>query len=283
MTNKQNGFRGGEMKIQCIIIDDEKLARRGLEIRLADVEDIEIVGYCANGREALAMIREKKPDLIFLDIQMPGLSGFDVLRELKGGDLPMVVFVTAFDQYAIKAFEAHALDYLLKPIDDSRLHQALYHVRRNWDQRRAIKHRTHLMELIMELSGEESIDLEAVLANGPDALSARYLKKLPIKDGKNTVCLTVSDIDWIDAAGDYMCVHADGVTHILRGTMKRLEDGLDPRTFQRVHRSTIVNIHRVKSLRSHINGEYFLSLAGGNEVKMSRHYKEKVKYFVASH
>ncbi len=271
------------MAIRTLIVDDEELARRGLEIRLRDVTDIDIVAHCANGREALEAIRELKPDLVFLDIQMPGLSGFDVLRELKGGNMPMVVFVTAFDEYAIKAFEAHALDYLLKPIDDSRLHQALYHVRQNWEQQQAVTHQGCLMELILELSGEEAVDLEAVLANGKDALGAQYLKKLPIKDGKTTVCLEVRTIDWIDAAGDYMCIHSEGVTHVLRGTMKRLEESLDPRHFQRVHRSTMVNIHRVKSLRSHINGEYFLRLEGGNEVKMSRHYKDKIKHFLPGH
>ena len=133
---------------------------------------------------------------------------------------------------------------------------------------------------LVSMSGDDSINLDEIMEKGSEALGQKYLAKLPIKDGRTTVRVDIEEIDWIDAAGDYMCVHVDGVTHILRGTMKKLEDGLDPKIFQRVHRSTIVNINRVKELRSHMNGEYFLSLDNGVELKLSRHYKEKIKYFV---
>jgi two-component system LytT family response regulator len=264
------------MSIRAIIVDDEELARRGLEIRLRDDQDIEIVAHCANGRAALAAIDEHAPDLMFLDIQMPGLSGLDVLARVPQESMPMVVFVTAFDRFAIDAFEAHALDYLLKPVDDSRLRRALERVRAQWHQRQALAQREQLMGLLADLTGKGEIDADAL-----DALasrrSRRYATMLPIRVGRDTLRLDVTTIDWIDAAGDYMCLHAAGATHVLRATMKELEAMLDPGVFQRVHRSTIVNLARVKSLRPHANGECFLKLASGQEIKLSRSFRDKVE------
>lgn len=268
------------MPLRALIVDDEPLARRGLQVRLRDVPDVEVVGECGNGRDAVAAITADKPDLVFLDIQMPVMDGFQVLREIQGPDMPLVVFVTAFDDYAIQAFEAHALDYLLKPVDDARLADALERAREQQDERQAVDHRGRLLALVAELGGVEQVSLEEVLEKGLAALDAGYIDTLPIKDGGNTTRLRTADIDWIDAAGDYMCVHAEGQTHIMRGTMKKLEDVLNPRVFQRVHRSTIVNVNRVRSVRSHINGEYFLILEGDVELKMSRHYKDKIRHFV---
>ncbi len=268
------------MNIKTLLVDDEDLARRGLRIRLKDATDIEIIGEAGHGEEALKMVDELKPDLMFLDIQMPGMNGFDVLKALAGKRMPMIVFVTAYDEYAVRAFDAHAIDYLLKPIDEGRLEKALSHVREQWDRREAVQHRTRLLEVVAEMSGAESVSLDDIIEKGREGLGQKYLSKLPIKDGRITVRVEVQDIDWIDAAGDYMCVHANDVTHILRGTMKKLEDSLDPKIFQRIHRSTIVNINRVEELRSHMNGEYFLSLDNGVELKLSRHYKEKIKYFI---
>ena len=268
------------MTIRALIVDDEPLARRGLQVRLKDVPDVEVIGECGNGRDAVAAIAAEKPDLVFLDIQMPVMDGFAVLREIQGPEMPLVVFVTAFDEYAIRAFEAHAMDYLLKPVDDARLADALERAREQKDEREAIEHRSRLLGLVAELGGVENVSLEELLEKGLAALDAGYLDTLPIKDGSNTIRLRTADIDWIDAAGDYMCVHAEGQTHIMRGTMKKLEDILDPRVFQRVHRSTIVNVNRVRQVRSHINGEYFLILDGDVELKMSRHYKDKIAHFV---
>ena len=172
------------------------------------------------------------------------------------------------------------MDYLLKPVDDARLADALERAREQKDEREAIEHRSRLLGLVAELGGVENVSLEELLEKGLAALDAGYLDTLPIKDGSNTIRLRTADIDWIDAAGDYMCVHAEGQTHIMRGTMKKLEDILDPRVFQRVHRSTIVNVNRVRQVRSHINGEYFLILDGDVELKMSRHYKDKIAHFV---
>ncbi len=266
--------------MRALIVDDEPLARRGLVLRLEHYDDVEIVGQCSNGRDAVEATAKLRPDVLFLDIQMPVMSGFDVLRQIQGPDMPLVVFVTAFDEFAIKAFEAHALDYLLKPVDDERLQEALERARSVRDEREALAHRARLLELVAEISGVEDVSLEDLLELGAEAVGQGYPKTLPIKDGGKTVRLAMEAIDWIDAAGDYMCIHADGTTHIMRGTMKKLEEVLDPRIFQRVHRSTIVNIDRVREVRSHINGEFFLVLDGDVELKMSRHYKDRIRHFI---
>ena len=268
------------MKINTIIVDDEPLSRRGLEIRLRDAGDFNIVAQCTNGKEALAAISTYKPDLVFLDIQMPGMSGFEVLAHLPQESLPVLVFVTAYDQYAIKAFEARAVDYVLKPIDDARLQIALDRAREHVRAKTAATQRDRLMEIIAEITGSGELALDELLSRGRAAVEARHPEVLPIRQGRETVRVPVASIRWIDAAGDYMCIHAGNDTHILRGTMKELEDLLDPKLFQRVHRSTIVNLRLVKSLRAHMNGEYFLTLEGGHELKLSRTYRDKVEYFL---
>jgi len=262
--------------IRAVIVDDEELARRGIEIRLGAYSDVEIVAHCANGREALEAVAQEKPDLMFLDIQMPGMSGFDVLARLPHDALPMIVFVTAYDRFALDAFEAQALDYLLKPINDTRFGQALERVRSFWRQKSAIAQRDKLMELIAATRGSGSLDGDEIQRQLAAAVGPEYPEVLPIRDDHGTVRLDVSKIDWIDAAGDYMCVHADGRTYVLRETMKSLEAILDPKIFQRVHRSTIVNIQRVRRLRPHTNGEYFLTLDDGQEIKLSRSYRDRV-------
>ena len=264
------------MTIRTLIVDDEPLARRGLELRLREHTDLQIVRQCANGREALAAIAEESPDLMFLDIQMPGMSGLDLVAQVPQESMPMVVFVTAFDRFAINAFEAHALDYLLKPVDEKRLAAAVDRVRAQWQQQQAVAQREQLMALLAEVKGNGEITVDAPPAASAPA-APRYARMLPIRSGRETVRLDVTTIDWIDAAGDYMCLHADGQTHVLRATMKELEEMLDPAVFQRVHRSTIVNLARVKSLRPHLNGECFLKLQSGQEVKLSRSFRDKVE------
>jgi two-component system LytT family response regulator len=195
--------------------------------------------------------------------------------------MPMVVFVTAFDRYAIDAFEAHALDYLLKPVDETRLAAALDRVRAQWQQRQALAQREQLMALLADLTGKGEISPDALAQTTADAAmppaTRRYATMLPIRSGRETLRLDVATIDWIDAAGDYMCLHAAGQTHVLRATMKELEEMLDPLVFQRVHRSTIVNLARVRSLRPHLNGECFLKLQSGQEIKLSRSFRDKVE------
>jgi len=269
------------VKIRTIIVDDEVLSRRGVELRLRAAPEFEIVAQCANGREALAAVQQYKPDLLFLDIQMPGMSGFEVLAHLPQESLPVVVFVTAYDQYAIQAFEARAVDYLLKPIDDVRFAATLGRVREHMRARTAADQRDRLMQIIAEITGCGELALDELLEHGRKAVESRHPEVLPIRQGRETVRVAVAAIRWIDAAGDYMCIHAGGDTHILRGTMKELEELLDPKLFQRVHRSTIVNLRLVRSLRAHMNGEYFLTLEGGHELKLSRTYRDKVEYFLS--
>jgi two-component system, LytTR family, response regulator len=266
---------GPAPRLRTLIVDDEPLARRGLVLRLAGEPDVEILGEYGDGGAAVAAIAELEPDLVFLDVQMPGLDGFATLRAIPAAQMPMVVFVTAYDHYAIRAFEASAVDYVLKPIEDSRLHQALFRVRQQHRERQAEGHCARLLGLLGELSGKPALTLEQALS-GDVAGAARADARLAIKDGSRIVRVEPASIRWIDAAGDYMCIHTDADTHILRATMRELEAQLDPRRFQRIHRSTMVNLARVVEMRAHLNGEYFLKLDSGHELKLSRSYREKV-------
>lgn len=264
--------------IRTIIVDDEPLAIRGLEHRLKKFADIRIIERCRNGRDAIKAVKSRKPDLVFLDIQMPGYDGFAVIGALVGHELPLFVFVTAFDQYAMAAFDSHAIDYLLKPVDEERLADALARARKQLAQQSATEQNARLVEMIREL-GDEAVLAEILSAETPPE-EGQYEPRINIKDAGTVTCLNVDLIDWIDAAGDYMCIHAGGETHIVRETMKRMEIRLDPGKFQRVHRSAIVNLEKVKELVSGPNGQYFLNLENGGEVRMSRGYKDVIARFL---
>ena len=270
---------GKQQILKTLIVDDESLARRGLLLRLKNIADIEIVGEARNGREALNLISEKQPDLVFLDIQMPGISGFEVVQQLDIDTMPVILFLTAYDEYAVRAFEVNALDYILKPIDEERLHQVLDKVRANLNQKRALKHKQLLLKLVSDISGETISSFEELEEKDVSDLVQKEPSRLAIRDGGRTTWVNQDDIEWIDAAGDYMCVQALGVTYIMRKTMKALEKVLDGNILQRIHRSTIVNVSQVKEMESHINGEYFLTLESGHRVKLSRTYKDKLKLF----
>ncbi len=263
--------------LRTLIVDDESLARRGLKLRLAQIEGVEVVAEASNGREALQLMVEYQPDLVLLDIQMPGMSGFDVVAKLQQDQMPMVIFVTAFDQYAIEAFKVQAIDYLLKPIEDELLAKAIARAKQRLHERKEIKDKQSLLELVIGITDKSVTSVTQLLRDHAGVKS--YPDKLAIKDGSETTLVAMQDIDWVDAAGDYMCVHALGETHVMRITMKELEAQLDPATFQRVHRSTIVNLARVVKVCSHMNGEFYLALINGSSVKMSRSYKDKVKHF----
>ena len=266
-------------KIRVVIVDDEPLARKGLIIRLSDIAAVEVVGECSNGREAVAMIPALNPDLVFLDIQMPGLNGFQVVNTLTEQQLhlPLIVFVTAYDSYAIKAFEIHALDYLMKPVDESRLLDAVEKAQQALVAQQGEQQKQHLATLLADFTGDNSEDVLRKLASGELVKETAHASVLVIKDGSEIKRVDMSHIQWIDAAGDYMCVHTDNDTHIMRKTMKELLDELDPRLFIRVHRSVIVNIQYVAKLVSHISGEYHLVLHNGTELKVSRSHRDKVK------
>jgi two-component system, LytTR family, response regulator len=262
------------MRIRTLIVDDEPLARRGLSLRLARHPDIDIVGEAGNGREAFFAVSEHQPALMFLDVQMPGVDGFELLRAIPASQMPLTVFVTAYDQYALRAFEASAIDYLLKPIEDARLDAALERARRELASRDAQDHCARLLRLLGDVSGKPDLTLEQALDG---AAPGTVDDRLSIKDSGRILRVPLDDILWIDAAGDYMCVHTPTDTHVLRATMRELEGRLDARRFQRIHRSTIVNVARVRELRSHLNGEYFLILDSGQQLKLSRSYKDKVR------
>ena len=247
--------------------------------RLKGIEDITVVGEARNGREALDMIGDMRPDLVFLDIQMPGVNGFEVVQQLHADNMPIILFLTAYDEYAVKAFEVNALDYILKPIDEDRLNQVLDKVRANLSQKRALEHKKLLLKLVSDISGEPITSFADLEEKDVSGLTAKEPSRLAIRDGGKTTWVNQDDIEWIDAAGDYMCVQAQGVTYIMRKTMKELEKELDGQILQRIHRSTIVNITLVREMESHINGEYFLTLDSGHRVKLSRTYKDKLKLF----
>lgn len=271
-----------KLRISTVIVDDEPLARKGLSLRLAEFDNIEIVGECKNGLEAVTLIPQLRPDLVFLDIQMPGLNGFQVinkLQELKQ-PMPLIVFVTAFDSYAIKAFDVHALDYVLKPVDESRLKDAVDKVVMTLEREQQDGNNQKLATLLADFTGDDCEDILRKLASGESISTNTYPDVLAIKDGSEVTRVAISDIQWIDAAGDYMCVHATEKTHIMRRTMKELENDLDPKKFVRAHRSAIVNIKFVQKMVSHISGEYHLILNNGTELKVSRSHRDRVKEMI---
>ncbi|MEQ9462128.1 MAG: LytTR family DNA-binding domain-containing protein [Haliea sp.] len=260
--------------LTAIIVDDESLARRGLALRLQQIPQVQILAECSNGQEALAAIAEHEPELVFLDIQMPGMDGFEVLARLQADTLPMIVFVTAYDEYAVDAFKVHAVDYILKPVDEQRLQEAVERALEQREQQQSALSKARLMELVMGMTGASAHSVEA-MASGQGRLS--WPERLTIRDGGAISFIRVADIEWIDAAGDYMCIHARGKTHIMRITMKELEAMLDPARFLRVHRSTIVNATGITGARSLDSGEYLLQLESGTQVKVSRGCRERVR------
>lgn len=266
------------MTIRTILVDDESLAIQGLTLRLEAHSDVEIVDTAQNGREAIRKIKTNKPDLVFLDIQMPGFDGFSVVQGLLDVEPPLVVFVTAYSEHAIRAFEAQAVDYLLKPVEPERLADALDRVRRRLSEKRAGEEAERLKGVLAEVAPEAA---EQVASEESDVVAAnRFEKLINIKDRGQIFRVDVDSIERIDAAGDYMCIYTADNSLILRETMKDLEKRLDPRVFQRVHRSTIVNLGQVRQVKPHTNGECFLVLESGAQVKVSRSYRDVVARFV---
>lgn len=248
--------------IRTLIVDDEPAARDGMRHLLAADPEIVLAGECSNGREAAAAIRDTSPDLVFLDVQMPELDGFGVLRDVGVERAPAVVFVTAFDQYALRAFDVHAIDYLLKPFTDDRFRQSL-------DRAKQLVRQGRL--------GDLSRKLAALLDNDESAPAPRYLDRLVVKSGGKVTLLPVGEIEWIDAEGDYVRIHVGKTWHLLRETMKNLEDQLDAARFVRIHRSTIVNLEKVKELQPFFRGEYVVVLHNGTTLKLSRGYRDNLE------
>lgn len=265
------------MTIRTILVDDEKLAIQGLQHRLSNHPDVDIVDTCTNGREAIRSIKTNKPDLVFLDIQMPGFDGFSVVAGLMEVEPPLFVFVTAYSDHALRAFEAQATDYLMKPVDEQRLADTLDRVRTRLAEKKGVEEAERLLEVLTEHAPEAA---EEIADSGDTVAANRFEKLINIKDRGQIFRVDVDTIERIDAAGDYMCIYTGDNTLILRETMKDLERRLDPRRFQRIHRSTIVNLDLVKQVKPHTNGECFLVLDSGAQVKVSRSYRDVVARFV---
>ena len=264
------------MTIRTLLVDDEKLAIQGLQLRLEPFQDIEIIGTCANGREAIRAIKTEKPDLVFLDIQMPGFDGFSVVQGVMEIEPPLFVFVTAYEEHAIRAFEANAVNYLMKPVDEDKLADTIERVRHRLTERRSAEEAAKLKNVLADVAP----DAADQLAEQSNEHSDRFEKLINVKDRGQIFRVEVDSIEHIEAAGDYMCIYTGDNSLILRETMKDLERRLDPRTFQRVHRSTIVNLDQVRQVKPHTNGECFLVLDSGAEVKVSRSYRDVVARFV---
>ena len=263
------------MTIRTILVDDEKLAIQGLQLRLESFPDVEVIDTCANGREAIRKIKTEKPDLVFLDIQMPGFDGFSVVKGVMEIEPPLFVFVTAYQEHAIRAFEANAVNYLMKPVDTDKLADTLDRVRTRLAEKRSAEEAEKLKNVLNEVAP----DAVEGLAEGDDSVS-RYEKLINVKDRGQIFRVDVDSIEHIEAAGDYMCIYTGDNSLILRETMKDLERRLDPRLFQRVHRSTIVNLDKVRQVKPHTNGECFLVLESNAQVKVSRSYRDVVARFV---
>lgn len=260
-------------ELGVLVVDDEHLARRGLIMRLANIPNVRVLGECANGNQALQAIAEQQPDLVFLDIQMPGMSGLELVSKLQGDNLPMVVFVTAYNEFAVDAFKINAIDYVLKPLEESRVREAVERAQTVRENREASQEKARLLDLVHSLEDRAAQEiLEAPSRDLPTAPD-----RLVIRDGAEVHLVPMDDIDWIEAAGDYMCVHAGQQTHVIRSTLKHLLEQLDEARFARIHRSTVVNLGRVSSAQSLSSGEYRLTLLGGAQLKVSRGYRDAVK------
>jgi len=263
------------MTIRTMLVDDEKLAIQGLQVRLQPYDDIDVIDTCSNGREAIRKIKTEKPDLVFLDIQMPGFDGFSVVKGVMEIEPPLFVFVTAFEEHAIRAFEANAVNYLMKPVDETKLADTIERVRERIAQRKSAEDAEQLLDVLAEVAPDRVAEFE-----GEDDAGERFEKLINVKDRGQIFRVEVDSIEHIEAAGDYMCIYTGDNSLILRETMKDLERRLDPRRFQRVHRSTIVNLDQVRQVKPHTNGECFLVLSSGAEVKVSRSYRDVVARFV---
>jgi two-component system LytT family response regulator len=249
--------------VRALIVDDEPLARRGVALRLQKFQDVDVVGECGDGSSAVEKILELTPDVVFLDVQMPGMDGFDVLRTLPRENLPGIIFLTAYEQHALRAFEVHALDYLLKPIDDDRFTSALERARRLLDS----SAKTRAAERLLAMLGQ----------NGD-----KYATRFAARSGSRIQIVLVDDVEWIGAAADYAEIHARGRTHLLRETMSGLEQKLDPTKFVRIHRSRIVRSACISELRSIDNREYVVKLADGSEHRSSRTYADRLDAWLSS-
>jgi two-component system LytT family response regulator len=251
-------------RIRAVVVDDEELGRDRLQSLLGEQSDVEIVGVCADGTSAVEMIEREQPDLVFLDVQMPGMDGFEVIENLDPSRLPAVVFVTAHDGHAIRAFEIHALDFLLKPFDQTRFEKALERARTQLAAKQGQVIDSRLVSLLEELREER-----------------KYPERLIVKSSGRVFFVRAEEIDWVEASGNYVKVHTKADAHLLRESMKNMEGKLDPKTFVRIHRSAIVNIDRIKELEPWFHGEYIVIMRDGTRLTASRVFSDRLSALIA--
>jgi two-component system LytT family response regulator len=284
--------------VRVLIVDDETLARQRVRRLLQNESDVEIVGEAESGLEAVTMIRELRPDLVCLDVQMPGLDGFGVLQEIDGGPVPMVLFVTAYDEHAQRAFDVHAVDYVLKPVDGDRFRAAFDKARKQRANAVAAERLGELLETVRRLAdgaGETRDGAAALAGLAPDAggnstamaaaptaaaaaaPSGSYASRILVKQDGRMFFVKTTEIDWIEADRNYVRLHVGKTAHTIRERISHLEETLDPRLFARIHRSTIVNLNRVREMQQWFSGDYVVILEDGTRLRLSRHYRDRVE------
>ena len=252
-------------KIRTVIVDDEELARDRIQTLLELQPDVEIVGVCTDGPSAVELIDRVQPDLVFLDVQMPGMDGFEVVENLERAKMPAVVFVTAHDAHALRAFEIHALDFLLKPFDQTRFEKALEHARGHLSRDKSTTVLdSRLVTLLEELHEER-----------------KYSERLIVKSSGRVFFVRTEEIDWVEASGNYVKIHTKSDAHLLRESMKNMEAKLDPKTFVRIHRSAIVNIDHIKELEPWFHGEYIVIMRDGTRLTASRVFSDRLSALIA--
>jgi two-component system LytT family response regulator len=265
-------------KIRALIVDDESLARKALRAMLKDDSEMEVIAECRNGKEAVIVIREQSPDVVFLDIQMPEMDGLEVVEEVGVNQMPVTVFVTAYDKYALRAFEAHALDYLLKPFDHDRFNTALQRAKTNVRQQKLGEISENLFAVLQDMKPKTSESpLETDNRKADNAAHKEPIDRVVIKSSGRIYFLKIEEIDWVEGAGDYLSLHSGSQTHLIRETMGNFHAKLDPKKFLRIHRSTIVNVERVKDIRPLFKGEYVITLTSGKRLKSSRGYRHQLQ------
>jgi len=268
--------------LSAIIVDDEPLALEGLRLRLEKIPQINVIAEACDGDQAIQLCHELCPDILFLDLQLPGLNGIEVVQALQSDILPMIVFVSAYGEYAIEAFELNAIDYVLKPANLGRLKKTVERIMQRRKPQHADKEKYRLLKALEDSSGLAISELENWLESDSE-LPTSFCQELVIKNSDNEkIFLSVKEIRWIDAAGDYMCVHTANETHIVRVTMKKLANQLDERIFKRIHKSTLVNINCIKRIRSLRNSESILELGDDIQLKVSRNYSSAIQELLDS-
>lgn len=285
--------------MKVLIVDDESLARQRVRRLLLTEHDVEVVGEAESGHEAVRLIRSLQPDLVCLDVQMPGLDGFEVLQELDGGHVPMVLFITAYDEHAQRAFDVHAVDYVLKPVDEDRFRAAFNKARQQRANAVAAVRLSELLATVRRLAdgsaaladgrADGPADAGALTgaaavapnghtpAGGTASTAGRYASRILVKQDGRMFFVKTTDIDWIEADRNYVRLHVGAVAHTIRERISHLEEALDPRLFARIHRSTIVNLNRVREMQQWFSGDYVVILEDGTRLRLSRHYRDRVE------